>query len=163
MAYPTEISQISDVRFSVTDGACGVPYDKTIIGRFLLIITLQLLDLAATSPLRTRDGALVDYCWRSTFGSQHGCSDTVAEIFLTISNEDRTMRSYPSDSPQAVSRLLALSVIIDGGGLPLEIAATYRIQSIVQAGTAPKLACTLWRCNSRARHIYQAVSTSALS
>lgn len=37
------------------------------------------------------------------------------------------MRSYPPDSPQAVSRLLALSVIIDGGGSPLEIAATYRL------------------------------------
>lgn len=37
------------------------------------------------------------------------------------------MRAYPPDSPQAVSRLLALSVIIDGGGSPPEIAATYRI------------------------------------
>ena len=36
------------------------------------------------------------------------------------------MRSYPTDSPQAVSRLLALSVIIDGGGSPPEIALTYR-------------------------------------
>lgn len=37
------------------------------------------------------------------------------------------MRSYPSDSPQAVSRLLALTVISDGGGSPPEIAATYRL------------------------------------
>ena len=44
------------------------------------------------------------------------------------------MRSYPSDSPQAVSRLLALSVIIDGGGSPPEIAATYRIGILDYAG-----------------------------
>lgn len=37
------------------------------------------------------------------------------------------MRSYPPDSAQAVSRLLALTVISDGGGSPLEIAATYRL------------------------------------
>ena len=37
------------------------------------------------------------------------------------------MRSYPSDSPQAVARLLALTVISDGGGSPPEIAATYRL------------------------------------
>jgi uncharacterized tellurite resistance protein B-like protein len=44
------------------------------------------------------------------------------------------MRSYPPDSPQAVSRLLALSVIIDGGGSPPEIAATYRIGILDHAG-----------------------------
>ena len=37
------------------------------------------------------------------------------------------MRSYSSDSPQAVSRLLALTVISDGGGSPSEISATYRL------------------------------------
>lgn len=37
------------------------------------------------------------------------------------------MRSYPIDSPQAVSRLLALTVIADGGSSPLEVAATYRL------------------------------------
>lgn len=36
------------------------------------------------------------------------------------------MRSYPTDSPQAASRLLALSVMIDGDGSPSEIAGTYR-------------------------------------
>lgn len=66
--------------------------------------------------------------------SQRGCSDTDADIFSTMSNKDRTMRSYPSDSPQAVSRLLALSVIIDGGGSPLEIAATYRLGILDYAG-----------------------------
>ncbi|MGK5052333.1 TerB family tellurite resistance protein [Janthinobacterium sp. RB2P8] len=44
------------------------------------------------------------------------------------------MRSYPPNSPQAVSRLLALSVIIDGGGSPLEIAATYRLGILDYAG-----------------------------
>lgn len=44
------------------------------------------------------------------------------------------MRSYPPDSPQAVSRLLALSVIVDGGGSPSEIAATYRIGILDSAG-----------------------------
>lgn len=44
------------------------------------------------------------------------------------------MRSYPSDSPQAVSRLLALSVIIDGRGSPLEIGATYRLDILDHAG-----------------------------
>ncbi len=44
------------------------------------------------------------------------------------------MRSYPPDSPQAVSRLLALSVIIDGGGSPPEIAATYRIDILDYTG-----------------------------
>ena len=44
------------------------------------------------------------------------------------------MRSYQPDSPQAVSRLLALSVIIDGGGSPLEIAATYRLEILHFAG-----------------------------
>lgn len=38
------------------------------------------------------------------------------------------MRSYLPDSAQAVSRLLALTVIADGGGSPLEIAATYRLK-----------------------------------
>lgn len=37
------------------------------------------------------------------------------------------MRSYSSDSPQAVSRLLALTVISDGGGSTPEVAATYRL------------------------------------
>ena len=37
------------------------------------------------------------------------------------------MRPYPSDSPQAVSRLLAMTVIADGGSSPTEIAATYRL------------------------------------
>jgi len=37
------------------------------------------------------------------------------------------MRSYSSDSPEAVSRLLALTVISDGGGSPPEISATYRL------------------------------------
>lgn len=44
------------------------------------------------------------------------------------------MRSYPPDSPQAVSRLLALIVIIDGGGSPAEIAATYRLGILDHAG-----------------------------
>lgn len=44
------------------------------------------------------------------------------------------MRSYPSDSPQAVSRLLALTVISDGGGSPSEIAATYRLSILDYAG-----------------------------
>ncbi len=44
------------------------------------------------------------------------------------------MRSYPSDSPQAVSRLLSLTVIIDGGGSPAEIAATYRMSILDDAG-----------------------------
>ena len=44
------------------------------------------------------------------------------------------MRSYLPDSPEAVSRLLALSVIIDGGGSPLEIAATYRLGILEYAG-----------------------------
>jgi uncharacterized tellurite resistance protein B-like protein len=44
------------------------------------------------------------------------------------------MRSYPSDSPQAVSRLLALTVISDGGGAPSEIAATYRLSILDYAG-----------------------------
>ena len=44
------------------------------------------------------------------------------------------MRSYPPDSPQAVSRLLALCVIIDGAGSPSEIAATYRIDILRHAG-----------------------------
>lgn len=44
------------------------------------------------------------------------------------------MRSYPPDSPQAVSRLLALSVMIDGGGSPPEIAASYRLGILEYAG-----------------------------
>lgn len=44
------------------------------------------------------------------------------------------MRSYPTDSAQAISRLLALSVIIDGGGSPTEIAASYRIDILDHAG-----------------------------
>jgi len=44
------------------------------------------------------------------------------------------MRSYPPDSPQAVSRLLALTVISDGGGSPPEISATYRLGILDQAG-----------------------------
>ncbi len=44
------------------------------------------------------------------------------------------MRSYPSDSPQAISRLLALTVISDGGGSPSEIAATYRLSILDYAG-----------------------------
>lgn len=44
------------------------------------------------------------------------------------------MRSYSPDSPEAVSRLLALTVIIDGGGSPPEIAATYRIAILDYAG-----------------------------
>jgi uncharacterized tellurite resistance protein B-like protein len=44
------------------------------------------------------------------------------------------MRSYPSDSPQAVSRLLALTVISDGGGSPPEISATYRLGILDHAG-----------------------------
>lgn len=44
------------------------------------------------------------------------------------------MRPYPPDSPQAVSRLLALTVIIDGGGSPPEIAATYRLSILGHAG-----------------------------
>ena len=44
------------------------------------------------------------------------------------------MRSYSSDSPQAVSRLLALTVISDGGGSPSEISATYRLGILDQAG-----------------------------
>lgn len=43
------------------------------------------------------------------------------------------MRSYPTDSVQAVSRLLALTVIADGGGSPLEIAATYRLKILEHA------------------------------
>lgn len=37
------------------------------------------------------------------------------------------MRPYPPNSPQAVARLLVMTVIADGGGSPLEIAATYRL------------------------------------
>lgn len=44
------------------------------------------------------------------------------------------MRSYPPDSPQAVSRLLALTVISDGNGSPSEIAATYRLSILNYAG-----------------------------
>lgn len=44
------------------------------------------------------------------------------------------MRPYASDSPQAVSRLLALTVISDGGGSPSEIAATYRLSILDYAG-----------------------------
>lgn len=44
------------------------------------------------------------------------------------------MRSYPPDSPQAVSRLLALTVISDGGGSPSELAATYRLSILDYAG-----------------------------
>ncbi|MDN4051633.1 TerB family tellurite resistance protein [Massilia sp. YIM B02763] len=44
------------------------------------------------------------------------------------------MRSYPTDSPQAISRLLALTVISDGGGSPSEIAATYRPSILGHAG-----------------------------
>jgi len=44
------------------------------------------------------------------------------------------MRAYPPDSPQAVSRLLALTVISDGGGSPPEISATYRLGILDQAG-----------------------------
>lgn len=44
------------------------------------------------------------------------------------------MRSYLPDSPQAISRLLVLSVISDGGGSPLEIAATYRLSILDYAG-----------------------------
>lgn len=43
------------------------------------------------------------------------------------------MRSYPPDSPQAVSRLLVLTVIADGGGSPLEIAASYRLNILKEA------------------------------
>lgn len=43
------------------------------------------------------------------------------------------MRSYPPDSPQAISRLLALTVISDGGGSPSEIAATYRLSILSHA------------------------------
>lgn len=44
------------------------------------------------------------------------------------------MRSYSPDSPQAVSRLLVLSVIADGGGSLSEIAATYRLSILDYAG-----------------------------
>ena len=44
------------------------------------------------------------------------------------------MRSYPSDSPQAICRLLALTVISDGDGSPSEIAATYRLSILDYAG-----------------------------
>ena len=44
------------------------------------------------------------------------------------------MRFYPSDSPQAVCRLLALTVISDGGGSPSEIVATYRLSILDYAG-----------------------------
>lgn len=43
------------------------------------------------------------------------------------------MRSYPPDSPQAISRLLALTVISDGNGSPSEIAATYRLSILDHA------------------------------
>lgn len=43
------------------------------------------------------------------------------------------MRSYPPDSPQAVSRLLVLTVIADGGGSALEIAATYQLSILEYA------------------------------
>lgn len=43
------------------------------------------------------------------------------------------MRSYPPNSAQAVSRLLAMTVIADGGGSPLEIAATYRLDILKYA------------------------------
>jgi len=44
------------------------------------------------------------------------------------------MRAYPPDSPEAVSRLLALTVISDGGGSPPEISATYRLGILDHAG-----------------------------
>lgn len=44
------------------------------------------------------------------------------------------MRAYPKDTPEAITRLLALSVIIDGGGSPPEIAATYRIAILDHVG-----------------------------
>lgn len=44
------------------------------------------------------------------------------------------MRFYPSDSPQAVCRLLALTVISDGAGSPAETAATYRLSILDYAG-----------------------------
>lgn len=44
------------------------------------------------------------------------------------------MRAYSPDSPQAVSRLLALTVISDGGGSPPEISATYRLGILDHAG-----------------------------
>lgn len=43
------------------------------------------------------------------------------------------MRSYPPNSAQAVSRLLAMTVIADGGGSPIEIAATYRLSILKYA------------------------------
>jgi uncharacterized tellurite resistance protein B-like protein len=93
----------------------------------------DLLARAIVDTLGRRSGATIG--GPSIFPlSQHSCSDTDAEIFSTMSNKDKTMRSYPFDSPQAVSRLLALSVIIDGGGSPLEIAATYRLGILDYAG-----------------------------
>jgi uncharacterized tellurite resistance protein B-like protein len=56
------------------------------------------------------------------------------QYFQNLPSKDKTMRSYPSDSPQAVSRLLALTVISDGGGSPSEIAATYRLSILDYAG-----------------------------
>jgi uncharacterized tellurite resistance protein B-like protein len=44
------------------------------------------------------------------------------------------MRAYATDSPQAVSRLLILSVIADGGGSPAEIVASYRLGILEYAG-----------------------------
>jgi uncharacterized tellurite resistance protein B-like protein len=43
------------------------------------------------------------------------------------------MRSYPTDSPQAVARLLVMTVIADGESSPLETAAAYRIEVLDHA------------------------------
>lgn len=67
-------------------------------------------------------------------GSGTFFSSDISDIFSTLSNKDKTMRTYPPDSPEAVSRLLALTVIIDGGGSPPEITATYRHGILDYAG-----------------------------
>lgn len=43
------------------------------------------------------------------------------------------MRPYPTDSPQAVARLLVMTVIADGESTPLEVAEAYRFAMLEHA------------------------------
>ena len=46
------------------------------------------------------------------------------------------MRSYPTDSPKAISRLLALTMIVDGHLAPSELKAMHRSGILQQVGIA---------------------------
>jgi uncharacterized tellurite resistance protein B-like protein len=46
------------------------------------------------------------------------------------------MRSYPTDSPKAISRLLALTMIVDGHMAPSELKAMHRSGILQQVGIA---------------------------